>query len=295
MGIGWDDGPEVAYGGQTFGGDERGIGPFHQAQRLEIYAEYLEKLIAEEKAYHAFETPEELDAKRAAARAEKKAFRYDRAALSIPKEERLARAAGGERCVVRFKMPDEAVTVVDEVLGEVTIQPEDMDDLVIWKADGYPTYHFAVVVDDELMGVTHVIRGQEHLINTPKHVALQRGLGFRVPSFAHLPLIMNPEGSKMSKRDKDKAAREAAKKAGLSASPVEGVSDGDFAKWLKDSKSQLETDSLELLAAKLGLALPEINVDDFRRAGYLPGCCATSCRSWGGRRGMIWRSLITSF
>ncbi len=270
MGIAWDDGPEYTADGVTYGGDSRNVGPYHQARRLEIYTDHLQRLIDEEKAYHAFETPEELDAKRAAARAEKKAFRYDRAALHIPKEERLARAASGERCVVRFKMPDESITVVDEVLGEVTIAPEDMDDLVIRKADGFPTYHFAVVVDDELMGVTHVIRGQEHLINTPKHVALQRALGFRVPSFAHLPLIMNPEGSKMSKRDKDKAARHAAKQAGLETSPVAGVSDDELAKWLKDSKSQLPTDALEALAAQLGLQLPEINVDDFRRAGYLP-------------------------
>ena len=270
MGIAWDDGPEYSADGVTYGGDSRNVGPYHQARRLEIYTDHLQRLIDEEKAYHAFETPEELDAKRAAARAEKKAFRYDRAALHIPKEERLARAASGERCVVRFKMPDESITVVDEVLGEVTIKPEDMDDLVIRKADGFPTYHFAVVVDDELMGVTHVIRGQEHLINTPKHVALQRALGFRVPSFAHLPLIMNPEGSKMSKRDKDKAARHAAKQAGLETSPVAGVSDDELAKWLKDSKSQLPTDALEALAAQLGLQLPEINVDDFRRAGYLP-------------------------
>jgi len=270
MGIAWDDGPEYTADGVTYGGDSRNVGPYHQARRLEIYTDHLQRLIDEEKAYHAFETPEELDAKRAAARAEKKAFRYDRAALHIPKEERLARAASGERCVVRFKMPDESITVVDEVLGEVTIKPEDMDDLVIRKADGFPTYHFAVVVDDELMGVTHVIRGQEHLINTPKHVALQRALGFRVPSFAHLPLIMNPEGSKMSKRDKDKAARHAAKQAGLETSPVAGVSDDELAKWLKDSKSQLPTDALEALAAQLGLQLPEINVDDFRRAGYLP-------------------------
>jgi len=270
MGIHWDDGPEYTADGVTLGGDSRGVGPYHQAQRLSIYTDHLQRLIDEEKAYHAFETPEELDAKRAAARAEKKAFRYDRAALSIPKEERLKRAESGERCVVRFRMPDEAITVVDEVLGEVTIKPEDMDDLVIRKADGFPTYHFAVVVDDELMGVTHVIRGQEHLINTPKHVALQRALGFRVPSFAHLPLIMNPEGSKMSKRDKDKAARHAAKQAGLESSPIATVTDEEFAGWMKDSKSQLPTDRLEELALQLNLQLPEINVDDFRRAGYLP-------------------------
>jgi len=253
-----------------YGGDDRNIGPYHQALRLDHYNEHLQRLIDAERAYHAFETAEELDAKRQQARAEKKAFRYDRAALEIPKAERLKRAAAGEPCVVRFKMPDEAITVTDEVLGEVTIAPQDADDFVIRKADGFPTYHLACVIDDELMGVTHVIRGQEHLINTPKHVALQRALGFRTPTYAHLPLIMNPEGSKMSKRDKDKAARQAAKDAGLHTTPVPEIDDADFKTWLKDSKSQLPTSSLEALASKLDLHLPEINVSDFRRAGYLP-------------------------
>ena len=271
LGLGWDDGPQHrAPDGSMYGGDDRNIGPFHQALRLDRYNEHLQRLIDEELAYHAFETTEELDAKRQQARAEKKAFRYDRAALDIPKDERLKRAAAGEPCVVRFKMPDEAITVTDEVLGEVAIAPQDADDFVIRKADGFPTYHLACVVDDELMGVSHVIRGQEHLINSPKHVALQRALGFRTPTYAHLPLIMNPEGSKMSKRDKDKAARKAAKDAGLHTTPVPEIDDADFKRWLADSKSQLPTSSLEALASQLDLHLPEINVSDFRRAGYLP-------------------------
>jgi len=275
LGIDWDDGPQHRApdgtpNGKLFGGDPRSIGPFHQALRLDLYNEHLQRLIDAELAYHAFETAEELDAKRQQARAEKKAFRYDRAALDIPKDERLKRAAAGEPCVVRFKMPGDAITVTDEVLGDVTIAPQDADDFVIRKADGFPTYHLACVIDDELMGVTHVIRGQEHLINTPKHVALQRALGFRTPTYAHLPLIMNPEGSKMSKRDKDKAARQAAKDAGLHTTPVPEIDDADFKTWLKDSKSQLPTSSLEALANQLDLHLPEINVSDFRRAGYLP-------------------------
>lgn len=271
LGIQWDDGPEYRTpSGELFGGDDRAVGPYHQAQRLDIYEEEFQRMLDLELAYHAFETPAELDAKRHAARAEKKPFRYDRAALEFPKAERFARAAAGEPSVVRFRMPSEAITVADEVLGDVTIQADEIDDFVIRKADGFPTYHFAVVVDDELMGVTHVIRGQEHLINTPKHVALQRALGYRIPSFAHLPLIMNPEGSKMSKRDKDKAARAACKAAGLESSPIQEVAHADYAAWLADSKTQLGADALERLAAMLNLELPEIEVDDFRRAGYLP-------------------------
>jgi glutamyl-tRNA synthetase len=123
-----------------------------------------------------------------------------------------------------------------------------------------------VVVDDELMGVTHVLRGQEHLNNTPRHVALQRALGYREPVYAHLPVIFNADGSKMSKRDKDKAAREAVKsgKADLGAS-VAGLE-----AWLRDKRAQLPQDQLDDLARRLNLDLPCIEVEDFRRAGYLP-------------------------
>src|SRR5262249_62345993 len=129
----------------------------------------------------------------------------------------------------------------------------------IRKADGFPTYHFAVVVDDEEMGVTHVLRGQEHLNNTPRHVALQKGLEFRTPQYAHMPLIFNMDSSKMGKRDKDKAVREAAKKAGLASLRTDGVPgalaaaipEAVYQDWLKDSQRQLPPDALSLLADHL--------------------------------------------
>ncbi len=111
---------------------------------------------------------------------------------------------------VRFRLPAGPITVHDAVLGDVSVDAGEIDDFVIRKADGFPTYHLAVVVDDATMGVTHVIRGQEHLNNAPKHRALQAALDLPVPVFAHIPLIFNPDGSKMSKRDKAKAARAAA-------------------------------------------------------------------------------------
>src|SRR5690606_29014959 len=112
-----------------------------------------------------------------------------------------------------FRRPERDVTVRDRILGDVTVKASEIDDFVILKADGWPTYHFAVVIDDEDMQITHVLRGQEHLINTPRHMLLQEALGFRTPEYAHLPIILGAGGAKMSKREKDKAVRDAAKAA----------------------------------------------------------------------------------
>jgi glutamyl-tRNA synthetase len=276
LGIGWDEGPLCADAsrGLEVGGDPRGVGPFFQAERRAHYDRCVEQLIERDLAYPAFESGAELDALRRAAQAEKRNFRYrrsagwDRAAAL----ERMRR----EEHVVRFRMPDAPVRVVDEVLGEVEFAAEDFDDFIIRKRDGFPTYHLAVVVDDELMGVTHVLRGQEHLNNTPRHVAMQRALGFRVPIYAHLPLIFNSDGSKMSKREKDKAARVAVRAA------LKDEADGTRARlapivpidrlegWLGDKKSQLEPAELVALGSALGVDLPGIDVEDFRRSGYLP-------------------------
>ena len=270
LGLPWDDGPEVEVAGANLGGDERGVGPFHQSKRLDTYNERIDALIASGAAYAAFETPDELEAKRREAIAQKVGNRYDRAALEIPAEERARRVAAGEEHVVRFRMPDEAISVHDEVLGEVTVGPDEFDDFIIRKRDGFPTYHLAVVVDDALMGVTHVLRGQEHLINTPRHIALQRAMGFNVPTYAHMPLIFNADGSKMSKRDKDKAVRAACKASGVSESPVASIDGATFAAWLKDKTRQLPSEALLELAALLSVEVPEIDVGDFQRAGYLP-------------------------
>ena len=271
LGIDWDEGPGLEFDGRSLGGDPRGVGPFFQAQRLEIYNEYIRKLIEEGKAYPAFEAPEELEAKRKEAIAAKTGYKYDRAALSIPQAERLARIDAGEDHVVRLMMPDEAITVHDQILGDVTVQPDEFDDFIIRKRDGFPTYHLAVTVDDALMGVTCVIRGQEHLINTPRHIAIQRALGFETPEYAHLPLIFNQDGSKMSKRDKDKTAKKAVRDGKLEHSPIAEIGHEDFAGWLKDKTRQLPADRLKELAGVLAIELPEIEVEDFRAAGYLPG------------------------
>lgn len=272
LGIDWDFGPTFETpDGRTLGGDQPGVGSYFQSERLETYNRHMRRLIDAGLAYPAFESPEELEAKRQAAIAAKTGYKYDRAALDTSKEERIARMDAGESHVVRFMTPDEPVTVHDEVLGDVTVNPDELDDFIIRKRDGFPTYHFAVVVDDAAMGVTHILRGQEHLINTPRHVLLQRALGFPTPVYAHMPLIFNTDGSKMSKRDKDKAAKAGVKAAGLTEPPVPGVTPDEFSAWLDDKTRQLDTDALAAIAALLRVDLPEINTEDFEAAGYLPG------------------------
>ncbi len=269
LGLDWDEGPELDVNGRIIGGDPRGVGPFYQSQRLGLYQDHLERLIEQDLAYPAFETPEELDAKRKAVVDAKGTYRYDGAGFDVPRDERMARLRDGEPHVIRMRVPGEAVTVADRALGDVTFDAPEIDDFVLRKRDGFPTYHFAVVVDDALMGVTHVLRGQEHLINTPKHMLLQHALGVPTPTYAHMPLIFNADGSKMSKRDKDKAARAACKAAGLTDPPIKSIDNDRFSAWLKDKKSQLETGQLVDLATALSVGLPEIDADDFRRSGYL--------------------------
>ncbi|MCA9271796.1 MAG: glutamate--tRNA ligase [Phycisphaerales bacterium] len=264
LGITWDDGPAF----DSCGGDSRSVGPYYQSERLSFYNEAFQKLLDAGLAYPCFETTEELAEMRQSAEANKQTFIY-RQRADYDHASALKRAESEEH-VLRFKMPAQAVTVKDEILGEVVFPYEELDDLVIRKRDGFPTYHFAVVVDDQAMGVTHVIRGQEHLNNTPRHVALMGALGYPVPVFAHLPLIFNPDGSKMSKRDKDKAVRAAVKAAGDVTAQDAGVDEGVFAKWQKDKTVQLPQDKLVPLAERLNVELPEIEVEDFRRSGYLP-------------------------
>ena len=243
-------------------------GPFYQSQRLEDYHAHIERLLDEDRAYRAFETPEQLDAARRAAGSG--GYRYDRAALSLDAATVQQYLDEKRPHVVRFRLPDlEAITFTDVVRGSVEVEAAKVDDFVILKSDGYPTYHFAVVVDDEQMGVTHVIRGQEHLDNTAKHVLLQAALGFRRPTYAHLSLIFNPDGSKMSKRDKDRAVRAAVREKEISQATA-GISPERWQWWQSSKNHQLEPAEAQMLATTLGITLPEIDVEDFRRAGYLP-------------------------
>ena len=187
-------------------------GPYRQSERREIYHTYVKQLLDSGHAYYAFDTPEELDAKRA----QIANFQYDARtrtqminSLTLPKEEVEARITRGEKYVVRFLIePNEDVTVHDLIRGDVTINSNILDDKVLYKsADDLPTYHLANIVDDHLMEITHVIRGEEWLPSAPLHVLLYRAFGWQdtMPQFAHLPLLLKPDGNgKLSKRDGDR-------------------------------------------------------------------------------------------
>ena len=261
----WDEGPTFENAG---GGDE---GPYFQAQRLPVYREQLQKLFDAGLAYYAFETQKELGEERKKAREEKRAYRYNRASLELSAETIQQNLDEGKPHVVRFKVPEGGpLTMQDCVIGDVTVERSEVDDFVIFKGDGYPTYHFAVVVDDALMNVTHVFRGQEHLNNTFKHNLLQDALGFEHPTYAHMSLIFNPDGSKMSKRDKDKTLRKFVKENQIEKAPAGCVSDEAWATWQASKDNQLSTEDATQLSEALGVTLPEINVGDFKRAGYMP-------------------------
>ena len=195
--------------GVSFGGNH---GPYRQSERRAIYKKYVDQLLADGKAYIAFDTPEQLEAKRAAVQN----FQYDARtrqemtnSLTLPMEEVERRIADGEQYVVRFKVePGIEVHVNDMIRGDVKIKSDILDDKVLYKsADELPTYHLANIVDDHLMEITHVIRGEEWLPSAPLHVLLYRAFGWEdtMPTFAHLPLLLKPEGKgKLSKRDGDR-------------------------------------------------------------------------------------------
>ena len=262
LGLHWDN-PQIMY----------------QSRRLEVYNRVIDELISRGLAYRAYETPEELDAMRREAEARREVFIYRRRALSDEQVRRYE--AEGRPAVVRFAMPVREYRFTDVILGkEVVLPAGQVQDFVIRKADGMPTYHFAVVVDDAEMGITHVLRGQEHLLNTVNHIALQEALGYRRPVYGHLPIILNMDGSKMGKRDRDRKIRHHAHlwlKARRGAAPDLAAACGlpaeRVAAWLDDETRQLDVDEQKRVMEAVGLTesdLPEILVHDFRRNGYLP-------------------------
>jgi glutamyl-tRNA synthetase len=195
LGISWDEGPQVA-GGEDVGPH----GPYRQSRRMDLYAREAQRLLEGGAAYRCWCTPEELDAVRRQQEAAKEPPRYNRRCLSLTDAERAAFVAEGRPSVIRFKVEPEVIRFDDLIRGEVEFDNGLLGDFVIVRADGVPLYHFVVVVDDQAMEITDVIRGEDHLSNTPKHIALIRALGYREPRFGHIPLILNPDRTKISKR-----------------------------------------------------------------------------------------------
>lgn len=191
LGLNWDEGPEV--GGA--------VGPYFQSERKELYTQVAERLLEEGKAYYCFCTTEDLEAEREKQRLAKQPFRYARTCRDLSPEEVAARLAKGEKYSVRIKIPQTGTIVVNDLIhGEVTFDLGQFDDFVIVKSNGMPTYNFAVIIDDHLMRISHVLRAEEHLSNTPKQILLYEACGFEVPKFGHMPMILAPDRSKLSKR-----------------------------------------------------------------------------------------------
>lgn len=191
LGINWDEGPEV-------GGE---YGPYYQSERFDIYRKYAQQLVEEGKAYYCFCTAEDLEAARELQRQAKQPFRYARTCRDLDLEGAKARIAAGEPYSIRIKIPSEgSITVHDLIHGDVTFNMDQFDDFVIMKSNGIPTYNFAVCIDDHLMGMTHVLRAEEHLPNTPKQLLVYEALGWEPPKFGHMSMILAPDRSKLSKR-----------------------------------------------------------------------------------------------
>jgi glutamyl-tRNA synthetase len=192
LGLSWDEGPDV-------GGPH---GPYRQSERSEVYREHADALVERGAAYPCFCTAERLEALRAEQKARKAAVMgYDRRCRGIARSEAERRCAAGEPRVVRLAMPDDdSMTVTDALRGAVRFERPQMDDQILLKSDGFPTYHLANVVDDHLMQISHVMRAEEWLSSLPKHVQIYRSFGWEPPVFCHLPLLRNADKSKISKR-----------------------------------------------------------------------------------------------
>lgn len=203
-GLEYDEGPDISNG-------ERGEhGPYKQSERLETYNTYAKQLVDNDKAYHCFCSEERLEKVRKQQKALKGASKYDKHCRKMSKTEQQERLEAGMPSVVRMKIPEKAgeMAFTDEVRGEVSIAYDILDDQILVKSDGFPTYHLANVVDDHLMDISHVIRGEEWLPSTPKHILLYNYFGWDVPVFAHLPLLLNEDRSKLSKRQGDVAVED---------------------------------------------------------------------------------------
>ncbi len=295
LGIEWDEGP----------GTEGPNGPYQQSQRKAIYARYIKKLLDEGKAYYCFDSTQELEQLRSRVKAEKKSFIYPRPDKYPSHEEALKKKAEGTGVTVRFALPRKEIIVDDTVRGQIKFGAGEFGDFIIQKSDGFPTYNFACVVDDALMGVSHIIRGQEHLMNTPVQMELWKALfeDIKLPKYAHMSVTISQGGGKLSKRQKPKALLQAIKSnkqidlvklaehCNLTAEALEDFING---------QAVPDVPVIDAMAEYLGVHLPEINVIDFLQNGYLPEAMVNflTLLGWNpgdGREIMSVEELIESF
>jgi len=191
LGIDWDEGPDK-------GGD---FGPYRQSERSGIYSEYANRLLKQGKAYRCFCSPDSLKKRREAAESKSMTFKYDRTCLKLSPGDIHKNSKEGMPFAVRLAVPDNKILAFDDkVYGNISVNTDTIEDYIILRSNGLPTYNFSAAVDDALMEITHVIRGEDHLSNTPKQLLVYHALGLKQPIFTHLPMILGPDGQKLSKR-----------------------------------------------------------------------------------------------
>jgi glutamyl/glutaminyl-tRNA synthetase len=266
LGIDWDEGPDK--GGEN--------SPYYQSERKNIYDKYINQLLETGKAYYCFDTAEDLEKLRKRARKEKKNFNYPRPQEFPTAEDAEKAEKEGKPVTVRFAVPrDEKIVINDIVRGKVEFAPEQISDFIIRKSDGFPTYNFACVVDDKLMGVTHIVRGQEHLMNTPGQQCLWGALfDTDFPAYVHMSVTVSEGGGKLSKRERPKRLLEVIKSKRDQVdidklAEAGGLGKGELEDFI-NGKSSPDMPAVNGMAEFLGVKLPEINVVDFFKSGYLP-------------------------
>lgn len=213
LGLNWDEGPDV-------GGD---FGPYEQSKRFDIYPKYAQMLVDKGLAYECYCTQEELDAEKEYSIETKQAHKYSQKCMNLTDEGKQKLKAEGRECAIRFKVPNKDIVFDDMVKGELKFDSELIGDFVIMKSNGTPTYNFAVVVDDMLMKISHIIRGEDHISNTPKQILLYEAFGAEIPRFGHLGMILAPDRSKLSKRHGATAVSEFVEKGYLTEALVNFV------------------------------------------------------------------------
>lgn len=247
IGIEHDEGPVFDDNGILMDKGEKG--PYVQSERLAIYKQFVHQLVEEGKAYPCFCTKERLEAMREEQRLTKQTPKYDRTCALLDSSVAKERLLAGETHVIRMRIPEGSTTFTDEIRGDITFSHSEIDDQVILKSDGFPTYHLAVVVDDHLMEITHVIRGEEWISSTPKHIILYEMFGWQAPKFAHVPLLLNPDKTKLSKRQGDVAVEDYLKRGYVPKALINFIATLGF-----NPKSDQELYELEELTALFELS-----------------------------------------
>lgn len=213
-GIDWDEGIDLDANGNII--EKGNYGPYIQSEKLEIFQKYAQDLIQQGKAYYCFCSPERLEKMRKEQQKRGEPPKYDKKCLKMPKGEIEERLRNKEKHVIRLNVPQEGKTEFKDIIrGKISIENKLIDDQILIKSDGYPTYHLAVVIDDHLMQISHVLRGEEWLPSTPKHILIYKAFNWKIPEFGHLPQLLNLNGKKLSKRDGDVGVRDFIKKGYL--------------------------------------------------------------------------------